>query len=98
MRDRFSTATRVIYDKIHEHYKARRSEHETNLQAKQALLEKVTTLTGEMVANNAKEWKVLTDQVLEIQNAWKAIGFATKKDNERIWKEFQECMQRILRC
>jgi len=89
LRDRFSTATRVIYDKIHEHYKARRSEHETNLQAKQALLEKVTTLTGEMVANNAKEWKVLTDQVLEIQNAWKAIGFATKKDNERIWKEFR---------
>jgi len=89
LRDRFSTATRVIYDKIHEHYKARRSEHETNLHAKQALVEKVTTLTGEMVATSAKEWKVLTDQVLEIQNAWKAIGFATKKDNERIWKEFR---------
>ena len=55
LRDRFSTATRVIYDKIHEHYKARRSEHETNLQAKQALLEKVTTLivdkTGTLTHN-----------------------------------------------
>ncbi len=36
-----------------------------------------------------KEWKLLTDQVMEAQTAWKSIGFATKKDNERIWKEFR---------
>lgn len=89
IRDRFSTATRTIYDKIHEYYKARRTEHEVNLQAKQALVEKVTTLTAQLEATSAKEWKTLTDQVLEYQNAWKAIGFATKKDNERIWKEFR---------
>ncbi len=89
IRDRFSTATRTIYDKIHEYYKARRTEHEVNLQAKQALVEKVTTLTAQLEATSAKEWKTLTDQVLAYQNAWKAIGFATKKDNERIWKEFR---------
>jgi len=89
LRDRFSTATRIIYDKIHEYYKARRTEHETNLQAKQALIEKVNTLTAELSATTSKEWKALTDQVIELQNAWKSIGFATKKDNERIWKEFR---------
>ncbi len=89
LRDRFSTATRIIYDKIHEYYKARRTEHEANLQAKQALIEKVNTLTAELSATTSKEWKTLTDQVIELQNAWKSIGFATKKDNERIWKEFR---------
>jgi len=89
IRDRFSVATRIIYDKIHEYYKARRSEHEINLQAKQALVEKVNALTAELAATSTKEWKALTDQVLEFQNAWKTIGFATKKDNERIWKEFR---------
>ncbi len=89
IRDRFSTATRAIYDKIHEYYKARRAEHEANLQAKQALVEKVNTLTAGMNATTSKEWKALTEQVLEFQNAWKSIGFATKKDNERIWKEFR---------
>ena len=89
VRDGFWNATRVVYEKIHEHYKARRSEHETNLAAKQALVEKVTTLTAGMDAVNMKDWKALTDQVLELQNAWKSIGFATKKENERIWKEFR---------
>jgi len=89
IRDRFSTATRTIYDKIHEHYKARRTEHEANLVAKQALIEKVNTLTAQLAETGTKEWKTLTDQVLEFQNAWKNIGFATKKDNERIWKEFR---------
>lgn len=89
IRDRFSTATRTIYDKVHEYYKARRTEHEANLQAKQALVEKVKLVTAELNATTTKEWTAFTDQVLELQNAWKAIGFATKKDNERIWKEFR---------
>ncbi|MCB0769052.1 MAG: DUF349 domain-containing protein [Flavobacteriales bacterium] len=89
IRDAFSTATRVVYDKIHEYYKARRSEHEGNLDAKKALVEKVQLLTADIQATSVKEWQALTDQVLDLQNAWKAIGFATKKDNERIWKEFR---------
>ena len=89
IRDRFSTATRTIYDKVHEHYRARRTEHEANLAAKQGLVDKVKALTDQLAATSTKEWKALTDQVLEFQNAWKNIGFATKKDNERIWKEFR---------
>lgn len=89
IRDRFRAATQAVYDKIHEHYKARRAEHEANLEAKQVLIEKVRALTAEMEQMAAKDWKALTDQVLEFQQAWKNIGFATKKDNERIWKEFR---------
>lgn len=89
VRDRFWNATRVVYERIHEHYKARRTEHEANLAAKQALVDKVQELTRQAAEVAAKDWKALTDQVLEAQNAWKSIGFATKKDNERIWKEFR---------
>lgn len=89
IRDRFSTATRTIYDKIHEHYRARRTEHEVNLAAKQVLVDKVKAITDQLDDAAAKEWKLLTEQILELQNAWKNIGFATKKDNERIWKEFR---------
>ncbi|HMQ76860.1 MAG TPA: DUF349 domain-containing protein [Flavobacteriales bacterium] len=89
IRDRFWNATRVVYERIHEYYKARRTEHETNLAAKQALIDKVQTLVEQSAEVGVKDWKALTDQVLEAQNAWKSIGFATKKDNERIWKEFR---------
>jgi hypothetical protein len=89
IRDGFWNATRVVYDKVHEHYRARRSEHEANLAAKQGLIDKVTALLERTAAAGTKEWKQLTEEVLELQNAWKQIGFATKKDNERIWKEFR---------
>ncbi|HEX2618178.1 MAG TPA: DUF349 domain-containing protein [Flavobacteriales bacterium] len=89
IRDGFWNATRVVYDRINEHYKARRAEHEANLQAKQALVDKVNAVVVQAENLNAKEWKALTDQVLELQTAWKSVGFATKKDNERIWKEFR---------
>jgi len=90
IRDGFWNATRIVYDKINEHYRARRSEHEANLQAKQDMVEKVKAVAADLKANSVKEWKEVTDQVLELQNAWKSIGFATKKDNERVWKEFRD--------
>jgi hypothetical protein len=79
----------TVYEKVHEHYRARRAEHETNLQAKQNLVDKVTALIERTANAGAKEWKQLTEEVLELQNAWKQVGFATKKENERIWKEFR---------
>ena len=89
IRDGFWNATRAVYEKVHEHYRARRAEHETNLQAKQNLVDKVTALIERTANAGAKEWKQLTEEVLELQNAWKQVGFATKKENERIWKEFR---------
>lgn len=89
IRDGFWNATRVVYDRINEYYKARRAEHDANLAAKQALIDKVHALVLEMEGKSAKDWKALTDQILELQTAWKNVGFATKKDNERVWKEFR---------
>ena len=89
VRDGFWNATRVVYDRINEYYRARRAEHDANLLAKQALIEKVNTIVAEAENKSAKEWKELTDRVLEIQTAWKNIGFATRKDNERVWREFR---------
>ncbi|MBL8000864.1 MAG: DUF349 domain-containing protein [Flavobacteriales bacterium] len=89
VRDGFWNATRVVYDRINEYYKARRAEHEANLAAKQALVDKVNEVVKLAENIAGKEWKLLTDQVMEAQTAWKSIGFATKKDNERIWKEFR---------
>ena len=90
LRDGFWNATRTVYEKIHEHYRARRAEHEANLEAKQVLVDKLKETLSDLEKATAKEWRELTDKVLELQGAWKNIGFATKKENERIWKEFRE--------
>ena len=90
IRDRFWGATRVVYERIQEHYRARRAEQDANLQAKKDMVQRVLAIGEQAKEAGGKEWKELTDHVLEAQNAWKSIGFASKKDNERIWKDFRE--------
>jgi len=90
VRDGFWNATRVVYERIHEHYKARRAEQDANLEAKKGLIEKVRALAASIEEPTAKQWHALTDQVLEFQAAWKSIGFAARKENEKAWKEFRE--------
>lgn len=90
IRDRFWGATRVVYERIQEHYKARKAEQDTNLQAKKDMVNRVLELVEQAKQAAGKEWQDLTNKVLEAQNAWKSIGYASRKDNERIWKEFRE--------
>ncbi|MDX9752258.1 MAG: DUF349 domain-containing protein, partial [Flavobacteriales bacterium] len=94
VRDGFWEATRVVYDKINDHYRQRRAEHEANLQAKQAMVAKAMAIADEAAAGTA-DWKALTDRALELQSAWKQTGFATKKENEAVWKEFRDACNRF---
>lgn len=88
--DAFWSATRAVYDRINEYYKARRAEHEANLASKEALVAKVRELVKQVDETPDVDWKEFTDKVLELQQAWKAIGFATKKENERVWQDFRD--------
>ena len=44
-----------------------------------------------------KEWQKTTDEVLKFQSAWKKIGFAPKKENDAIWKEFRALCDSFLK-
>ena len=36
-----------------------------------------------------KQWNQLTNEIKKVQDEWKKIGYASKKDNDKIWKEFR---------
>ena len=42
-----------------------------------------------------KEWNKASERLLEIQKTWKTIGFAPKKDNNRIYERFREACNRF---
>jgi len=88
LRDKFWNSIRDGYGRINEHYDKRRAEHDTNLKAKQELVEKIAAETIADIKDH-KAWKAATDIVIEAQGAWRKIGFATKKENDRIWKDFR---------
>ena len=81
---------RSIYDKINKHYEQHRASQQENLKKKQEILAQLKEFLDQKEdIQGQKDWQKTTDEVLKFQSAWKKIGFAPKKDNDAIWKEFR---------
>ena len=86
--DRFKAATSVINKKYQAHFEGLKEQHAENLAAKTGLCEKVEEIASKENIS-ASEWNVLSKQIEEIQKEWKTIGFATKKENQKIYDRFR---------
>tara|TARA_Y100001978_G_scaffold150992_1_gene136092 strand:+ start:1200 stop:2897 length:1698 start_codon:yes stop_codon:yes gene_type:complete len=83
-------AVRSIYDKINKHYDEYRQIQFENLNKKRALIQQLKSkIIQEEGERTLKQWNQLTSEVKKIQDDWKKIGYASKKDNDKIWKEFR---------
>lgn len=86
--ERFKTATAIVnkrYQAFFEDIKAQQAE---NLAKKTALCEKVEEIAAREVANS-NEWNAFSKEIEEIQQEWKTVGFASKKDNQKIYDRFR---------
>ena len=86
--ERFRSATDRINQRRREYYDNLHDEQEKNLLAKAALCEKAEQLNN-VICNTPNEWKDVSDQFYELQQIWKTIGYAPKKDNNEIWERFR---------
>jgi hypothetical protein len=93
LKNSYNEIVHKIYERIHAHYEEKRQIQKDNLEKKQILLAKAKEVIAKVeTADNTKSWENLTAEVLEIQAAWKMVGFGPKKENEEIWKAFRsEC-------
>ncbi len=86
--ERFRAASSRI-NKLHqEHFESLKSEQVANLELKTKLCEQTEELLAEMLSVR-KDWNKASDKLLELQKVWKSIGFAPKKDNNRIYERFR---------
>ena len=86
----FKTTLEDTYAKIKSHYTSIEAQKENNLQAKLSLIQKGNELLASLAeTNKAVKWNEATEQLMELQNAWKHVGRTTEKDNEKIWTEFR---------
>ncbi len=86
--ERFKEATSKINKKHQDYFEGLRDEQRRNLEAKTALCEKAEELAGLAIKSN-KEWNKRSKEMIEIQKVWKTIGFAPKKDNNKIYERFR---------
>ena len=86
--ERFKAASSRINKQHQEHFEALKGEQVRNLELKTELCAATEELAAQPLTTR-KEWNRASDRLLEIQKTWKTIGFAPKKDNNRIYERFR---------
>lgn len=86
--DRFKAATAVINKKYQSFFEGLKEQQAENLVKKTALCEKVEEI-AEREVSNSNEWNSFSKEIEDIQKEWKTIGFASKKDNQKIYDRFR---------
>ncbi|MEG1608001.1 MAG: DUF349 domain-containing protein [Mucinivorans sp.] len=86
--ERFKEASARVNKRHQDHFDALKDEQTANLALKEELCIKVEQMATSPLSSR-KEWSDCSDEVIEIQKVWKTIGFAPKKDNNRIWERFR---------
>lgn len=86
--NRFKSATSVINKKYQSYYEDIKEKQAENLTKKQALCEKVEEIAEREIAA-AADWNKLSKEIEDIQKEWRTIGFASKKENQKIYDRFR---------
>lgn len=86
--DTFFGILRQAQERINAHYEQLSAHSEENLAKKRALVDKMKEILS-MEMTNASTWNRWTDEVLKLQEEWRTIGWARKKENEEVWQEFR---------
>ena len=86
--ERFKAATSIINKKHQDYFEGRKSDQKKNLDAKIALCEKVEEIAASEIDAH-RDWDDRSKELIELQKVWRTIGFAPKKDNNKIYERFR---------
>ena len=86
--ERFKSATAATNKKHQEYFEQQKEEQKKNLETKQALCEKAEEIAASELKTN-RAWNDVSKALDDLQKVWKTIGFATKKENTRIFERFR---------
>mgnify|MGYP002626660166 CR=1 FL=1 len=92
--ERFRAATAVINKKYQAHFEGLKEQQVANLEAKTALCEKVEAI-AEKEITSSNQWNALSKEIEAIQAEWRKIGFATRKDNQKVYDRFRTACDRF---
>lgn len=86
--ERFKSATTVVNKKHQAYFENLKEEQKNNLEAKVLLCEKAEEIAAENpVESNG--WNVLSKKMDQLQESWKGIGFASRKENQKVYDRFR---------
>jgi hypothetical protein len=86
--ERFKQITSIINKKHQDFFESKKTDQKKNYDAKVALCEKVEEICNAEIINY-KDWDTKSNELVELQKIWRTIGFAPKKDNNKIYDRFR---------
>ena len=86
--DRFKAATAVVNKKYQAFFEGLKEQQAENLAKKTVLCEKVEEI-AEREVSDSNQWNAFSKEIEDIQKEWRTIGFASKKDNQKIYDRFR---------
>jgi len=87
--ERFREATSQINKRHHEYFENQKDEQRKNLESKIAICEEVEALNV-LEIKNFRDFDVKAEKVVALQKMWRTIGFAPKKQNNRVYQRFRD--------
>ncbi|WP_159517203.1 DUF349 domain-containing protein [Sunxiuqinia indica] len=92
--ERFKAATSKINKKHQAYFEDRKQDQKKNLEAKTVLCEKAEEIANQEILNH-KDWDKKSRELIELQKVWRTIGFAPKRDNNRIYERFRSACDKF---
>ena len=86
--ERFKSASTTINRRHQEHFEGIKAEQLRNFDRKSALCEEIEKMIAEAPTSH-KVWNKVSERLQEIQTEWRTIGFAPKKDNNKVYDRFR---------
>lgn len=87
--ERFKEATSQINKSHHEYFEKQKDEQRKNLEAKIALCEEVEAINQAEI-KNFRDFDEKAEKIVALQKMWRTIGFAPKKQNNKVYQRFRE--------
>ncbi len=87
--ERFKEATSQINKRHHEYFENQKDDQRKNLDAKLALCEQVEAINL-MEIKSFRDFDEKADKIVALQKMWRTIGFAPKKQNNKVYQRFRE--------
>jgi len=86
--ERFKAITSKINKKHQDYFESLKDNQKKNMEQKNMLCERAEEINN-IEIKSPKEWEKYYQEMVELQKVWRTIGFAPKKDNNKIYNRFR---------
>lgn len=92
--NRFKDASAVVNKRYQAFFEERKAREQQNEDAKTALCQRVEAIDTDN-ATTYKQWDELTATILAAQEEWRGLGFASRKNNNKLFARFRSACDRF---